>query len=66
MAITEILQQYAYKYMELIVNFFSWYNEIGRKILDFLYFIFDKAFNALLLIAFLVSFLYLIMSIYVL
>jgi len=62
----EILQQYAHKYIEMIDNFFSWYNEIGRKILDFLYVIFDNAFNALLLTAFLVSFLYLIMSVYVL
>ncbi|MBI2659468.1 glycosyltransferase [Candidatus Woesearchaeota archaeon] len=62
MAITEILQQYT----GLIVSFFSWYSEIGRKMLDFLYVVFDSTFNALLLIAFLVSFLYLIMSLYAL
>ena len=66
MSITGILQQYAYKYTELIHPFFSWYNDVGRKILDFLHTIFDNAFNVLLLIAFLVSFLYLIMSIYIL
>ena len=66
MAITQIFQQYTYKYMELITNFFSWYNLIGRKILDFLHTIFDNTFKVLLLIAFLVSFLYFIMSLYAL
>ena len=66
MAITEILNQYALEGIELITHFFSWYSVIGRKILDLLYIVFDNAFNALLLIAFLVSFLYLIMSLYAL
>ncbi|MBS3113940.1 glycosyltransferase, partial [Candidatus Woesearchaeota archaeon] len=66
MTITGIFQQYTYEYIELITNFFSWYNVIGRKILDFLNTIFDNTFNVLLLIAFLLSFLYFIMSLYAL
>lgn len=50
--------------MDLIINFFSWYNVIGRKILDILHSIFDKVFDVLLLIAFLMSLLYVIMSVY--
>ena len=66
MTINGIFQQYAYEYIGLITSFFSWYNVIGRKIHDFLHTVFDNTFNVLLLIAFLVSFLYFIMSIYAL
>ena len=66
MAITGIFQQYTYEYIGLITDFFSWYNVIGRKILDFFHIVFNNTFNVLLLIAFLVSFLYFIMSFYIL
>ena len=58
-----ILQQYSKEYIDLITQFFSWYNLIGRKILDFLHTIFDSLFNLLLLVAIIVSVLYLAMAV---
>ena len=64
MGIIELIQQYNQKYIELISNFFLWYNQQGRKILDVLYAVFHNAFNVLLAIAILVSVLYFVMSLY--
>src|SRR3989338_3155214 len=62
----EILQQFIQNYIALVTEFFSWYNAAGRRILDFLHNMFNGAFNALLLVAVLMSVLYLIMSFYIL
>lgn len=65
MSITELFQQYNQHYIEFVTEFFSWYNIIGRKILDFFHIIFDSIFNILLFITFFVSVLYFVMSIYI-
>jgi len=65
MSITGTLMAYSNQYIELTGSFFLRYNEIGRKILDFLHTIFDNAFNVLLAIAIVVSLIYLAMSVYV-
>lgn len=66
MAIIGFIQHYNQIYIELVSNFFSWYNLIGRKILDILHNIFNSIFNLLLFIAVLVSIAYFIMSLYIL
>ena len=66
MSIIELVPYYIQRYTELIIRFFLWYNQIGRKILDFLHSIFDSLFNILLFIAILVSILYFVMSLYAL
>ena len=52
------------EYAVEIGNFFTWYNSMGRRILDFLYGVFNSTFNVLLAIAVLVSIMYLVMSVY--
>ena len=64
MSIINLLQQYNQRYIELANHFFAWYDSIGRKILDFLHTIFNGIFNMLLVIALIVSALYLIMAVY--
>ena len=60
-----IIGYYVNGYIQAATSFFAWYNLIGRKILDFLYIIFNNIFNVLLFIAVLVSALYFIMSLYI-
>ncbi len=64
MSLIELFQQYNNEYIQWITQFFLWYNTIGRKILDFLHIIFENIFNVLLFIAFFVSILYFVMSLY--
>lgn len=64
MSIIEILRHYNQKYIDFITEFFSWYNVIGRKILDFLHTVFDSLFDILLVIAIILSILYFIMTLY--
>ena len=59
----EFFQNYYHEYVDLVTRFFSWYNVIGRKILDFLHTVFNNMFNVLLFIAVLISIIYFIMSI---
>ena len=66
MSAIEILKQYNQAFINFINQFFSWYNVIGRKILDFFHNIFDSVFKVLLLVAFLVSILYFMMALYAL
>ena len=66
MSITDTLMTYVHRYTEVISNFFLWYNEIGRKILDIFHNVFQNIFDFLLIIAIFVSALYLVMSIYAL
>ena len=66
MGIIEFLSQYNQKYIIVINNFFSWYNSFGRRILDFLHTVFDSVFNLLLIIAVIISLLYVIISLYML
>ena len=64
MSTIEFFQNYSQKYIEFVNQFFSWYNVIGRKILDFLHNVFENMFNVFLLIAIMVSVIYFILSIY--
>jgi len=64
MSLLDILKQYNQQYVEKITEFFSWYNVIGRKILDILHSFFNHFFDVLLLIAVILSVLYFIMAIY--
>ena len=65
MDIITFLQQYNQRFIELVTNFFSWYNAVGRSILDILHNVFDNIFKMILVLAVVISFLYFIMSMYV-
>lgn len=66
MGITSLIQNYSREYIEFASKFFAWYNSISRAILDFLYNVFDSAFDILLFIAVVMSVLYFIMAMYAL
>jgi len=66
MGTIDFFYQYNQKYISMITQFFSWYNQIGRRILDVFHVMFDDIFKLLLFIAVLISTLYLIMSLYTL
>lgn len=64
MSATVLFGQFFSKYLELVSAFFVKYNATGRQILDFFHAIFDNIFAALLFLAFIVSALYYVFSIY--
>src|SRR3989338_5918095 len=66
MSVTDMIRQYIIQYIDWAAAFFSWYNAIGRQILDFFHSVFDSIFNVLLSIAIILSLLYFAMSIYIL
>jgi len=61
-----IINQYGQQYIGWITSFFSWYNVIGRQILDFFHTAFENIFNILLVITVVISVIYFAMSIYIL
>ena len=61
-----IINQYGQQYIGWITSFFSWYNIIGRQILDFFHAVFEIIFNIFLAIAVIISLIYFVMSIYIL
>src|SRR3989338_5178213 len=65
MSIIDFLISLNNEYSGEIVGFFTWYNSMGRKVLDFFYTVFNSIFNVLLAVAVLVSALYIVMTVYV-
>jgi len=65
MSIIDFIWQHSQVYISFVNKFFTWYNDAGRKVLDFLHSAFDSAFKLLLFIAILASILYFIMSVYI-
>ena len=63
---TGIINQYGQQYIDWITTFFSWYNVIGRQILDFFNAAFENIFNVLLAITVVISTIYFAMSLYIL
>ncbi|MEK6983232.1 MAG: glycosyltransferase [Nanoarchaeota archaeon] len=65
MVTIDTYQYYTQEYIRFVTEFFSWYNLVGRKILDFLHNIFDSLFHILLFITIIISVLYFIVSLYI-